>query len=326
MNASRVLSFDVHTGWVDYQDDALQRTSSLLVDSGSHDYCSKVEDYKTILADKINKVKASRLRVNSIDRTSKGILKLIAALLDSHSPKAYELALRIYRQQPKQFSSYFSFLNIKGLTFVAFPSLSCLPLQQLYIKSDNPKNILLCFTGRTGRLNMPLPIFHGLVSNLYDGVAYFYDPFNDNYTFIRETIGRSCDKLIKTWPQSRFSVVCTSTGGIMAHSLPRQFDAVKKLCSSPVLGKCNEIVEKLNQCETERFRHSRFFFSLGPSHYHASTDRESYLLLLKGLSAELFSTNVYNLGFYSQSHATLMSLALMNRAVFDLQFKWLTSD
>jgi hypothetical protein len=322
----KTVYYDGNTNWTDYKAGVSNRERLYVVMSNPILRQAKQDEYQGVINARAKKIQACRIKANTNGHTSAGPLRYIANLLDSHSPGSYQEALQLYLQQPETFGSYFRFLGISGVAFDNFPTLSCIPIQQAYLKRDAPANILLCFTGRTGRLNMPLPIFHGLVSDLYDCIAYFFDPFNDNYSSISETISKACDELLTTYSKARFSIACTSTGGIMAHNLSHRFDHVKKLCSSPTLGKSNRIVSELKRGEHDRFSNSRFFFSLGPSHYHSSTDRESYLLLLDSLSAETFSSNVYNLGFYSESHATLMNLALMSRSVFDLQLKWLLRD
>lgn len=312
----KILYFNVSEN--SWQHWSSEFSSNNILDTFNND-----SNYYSILKKRFARVAHSRQILKTNSDLKSQPLKSISYLLEANHVKGYNAARKVYHLNSDQLSSYFLYLNLYS-QLSSIPELSFLPIQQLYLSKEVPNNILLCFTGRTGRLNMPLPIFHSLTSKHFDCIVYLYDPFNDYYSSVEHTIKLAVDNIKNKWPAAKLSSLSTSTGGIMAHKLGSAYESMKKLSFSPLLSKSNFLLEEIKNQNGEIFKATRFFFALGTNnHQHKSVDTSSLKCLLENLGSDFASRNIYNLGFLNSSHATLLTLMLINSKAYRAQIDWL---
>lgn len=279
--------------------------------------------YNDILKTKLSRVANARQTLKSNANLKSQPLKLISYLLEANHINGFNAAKKIYSLRSEKPGLHFAYLDLFR-QLQTIPKLSFLPIQQLYLSKEIPENVLLCFTGRTGRLNMPLPIFHERTTKHFDCIAYLYDPFNDYYSSIDNTIRLAIDGIKDKWPKARIVSLSTSTGGIMAHKLSNEYQDMKKLSFSPLLSKSDFLLEQMKSQGNKIFKSTRFFFALGSnSHKHKSADELSLKILFQNLDPNYILSNIFNLGFLNSSHATLLTLMRMNLKAYHAQINWL---
>lgn len=202
-----------------------------------------------------------------------------------------------------------------------FPSFWQQTVDQLYLKRNTTEKqfkILICFTDQGTGLNVPIPYFHSIAVQLFDGIAYFFDHDLDYYTSKEPLLCAAFNSIKRVAPESQFSFLGTSGGATAALRLSDGFQVVRRISASPPIGQDPQLKERLLQGKLEEFAHSRIFIAASNS-----MDQKAYWLLQDHLPAHVFSKTVYNLDWHSHSHGTLATV--MELGALPGQLSWLAT-
>lgn len=119
------------------------------------------------------------------------------------------------------------------------PGEHLVPEFQSVQRTGSPASALICFTGSTGRLNMPVQLFHCAVVGRFDALIYLRDPAKLLYTRGIAGLADSIPELgewlrARLPPGCRLAVLGTSGGGIAAAHTAQALGARRLvLCSPP---------------------------------------------------------------------------------------------
>lgn len=172
------------------------------------------------------------------------------------------------------------------------------------------KKILVCFTGQSGMMDMPIPCFHSIAHYVFDTVVYIYDPERNHYADTLEGIKTAIDKLCTHLASEHVYFTGVSAGGAAAlwmHLQSAQSKGV--LATSPTIGGHPGLMELLADASQEHWRATRIFFATGNA-----IDLKNHRLINSRLDPEILMHQVFNLNWASPSHAslgTVMSLGCL---------------
>jgi pimeloyl-ACP methyl ester carboxylesterase len=247
---------------------------------------------------------------------------LIKLLLEG-THHGYNKALALNKRFGSDKGSFdMSYLNhAKQLNPDDFPACWTEALFQAYLPEQisNKASLLICFTGRGGGLNMPIPCFHSLAREVFDGVAYFFDEDKDFYVANQAHVEQAVASLLELFPWKRVALLGVSGGGAIALRFPRHPLIKRRLSASPPICRDQQLLSWINHKKFDDFINSRVFFSYGNK-----LDTRHYRYLKAHLPAELFERSVFNLAWASESHGTLATL--MGLGALTKQLEWLSND
>lgn len=106
--------------------------------------------------------------------------------------------------------------------------------------SEHPRTALVCFTGNSFRLNMPLQLFHCLVADQFDLIFYLRDPEKQLFTQGIGGVATSLDGLIAELRRQipagcHIAAISTSSGGYAAMRFAEEAGAARLAIFSPPL-------------------------------------------------------------------------------------------
>jgi hypothetical protein len=129
----------------------------------------------------------------------------------------------------------------------AAPASLFLPCEYLYpdyqifqSTAGTPARALVCYTGRSLRLNIPVQLFHCAVAECFDVIIYLRDRRRSAYAEGVPGLGDNSEALTASLarhlpPGSRISVLATSEGGIAASRTANDLGASRLALFSPSL-------------------------------------------------------------------------------------------
>ncbi|MCC5797768.1 MAG: hypothetical protein JJU48_10655 [Methylophaga sp.] len=114
------------------------------------------------------------------------------------------------------------------------------PDLQLWQSCEHPQTALICFTGKGGKLNIPVQLFHSCVASKFDLIIYLRDPHKRLFTRgipgIATTIESLGKYLHSQIPEGcNISIIGTSGGGYAAMAIAEQLNAHRIALFSPPL-------------------------------------------------------------------------------------------
>ncbi len=244
-------------------------------------------------------------------------LKILNSLNEGYV--GYEKSLKLQKMisDNSEFFNYLKFAN--KLSVWDYPVFHQSGLFQLYSNSSikiSPK-LLICFTGDMGQLNMPIPVFHSVAKEYFDGIAYFFCPDKDRYQKNYLNVMTSIGLLLKLKTWSKISLLGTSGGGTMPLKLNNVPSDFKKLVTSPPILEDPLVVDLIKKQDFKILKNSRIFFSAAHKF-----DFKHYKFLMENLPRETCAENIFNLGWFKKRHDTLNLLLLLGQ--LRNQLNWLS--
>lgn len=215
-----------------------------------------------------------------------------------------------------------SYLNhAKPLNSDDFPTYWNEGVFQAYLSKNSSASplLLICFAGAGKGLNMPIPCFHSIAREVFDGIAYFFDEKKDYYKTSQAQVEQAVASLLEMSPWQRVALLGTSSGGSIALRFPSHRLIQKRLSASPPICRDPEILNLIKRKKFDHFRKSRIFFAAANK-----LDTRHFRHLKTCLPEDLFEHSVFNLTWASISHGTLATL--MQLGALTKQLEWLTND
>lgn len=200
-----------------------------------------------------------------------------------------------------------------------FPHGWRLTAPQAYVRDLNKKDapVLVCFTGKSGLMDMPIPYFHAWAHRIFNAVVYLYDPTKNRYKESREGIIQAIRQLLNLLGSSKLHFAGVSYGASTALWCHGRMDESRGvLGTSPLVHIDDELSATILQNGHHALRGSHLFFSA-----ENRLDNKSYNLLYEQLPAELFVKHVFNIGWASPSHGSMGTLMAMG--CLGMQLLWL---
>ena len=265
--------------------------------------------YKNVLQNK--------LKLEKDIRKEKKLSKKITKSLNS-GVAGYNKSLKLVKKLSDSYD-FFSYLRFsKKLSIENFPTFYKSGFFQFYSnKNKNPnKKLLLCFTGDTGQLNMPIPVFHSLAIGYFDTIAYFFCPQKDRYNKNFYNVMKAVNLLIAHRKWGKISLLGTSGGGTIPLKLNNIKNNSKKLVTSPPFLEDPVILSYVNKKNYSIFNNSRIFYSAAHKF-----DFKHYKYITNNLPKEICANSIFNLSFYRNRHDTLNVLLLLGE--LNNQLQWL---
>lgn len=274
---------------------------------------------------------AARLEANRRVKI-RDISTLLSKCNDSH---AYRFAVHAYKKridealgpQPdiKQLARLplYSVYNAPSLVGSSMPIYANTPINQAYVDeawqrhNHHGKKLLICATGRTNTLNMPLPIFHAHALRHFNAIVYLFDTRKTHYQECAESTIKCVESLLSLLKPGVLGFLGTSAGACMAIDLSIRHKNSKVVASSPIFKKYPHIKEHLQSIPRSRLNQTlRITYGDNPIDSH---DKD-YFLSLNTHNQPLIA---YNMSFISPAHASL-GVTLLNDMFHEL-LSWLAS-
>jgi len=153
----------------------------------------------------------------------------------------------------------------RGRADLVLPRERYVPAYQVVRNSQGkPRNALVCVTGNSDRLNMPVQLFHFSVADSFDLLVYLRDPNRTLYGSGVPGLGTSMEEVgdaLTEWIPGDcvVSVLSTSAGGLAAAHLANRLRADRAaLCSPPRLSRSPAA---LREPALDRVGQCRIFFA-----------------------------------------------------------------
>ncbi|MDB4677564.1 hypothetical protein OAE71_00195 [Synechococcus sp. AH-551-A21] len=192
-----------------------------------------------------------------------------------------------------------------SLSSESFPLLHFLNIPQFYFKGHKKlTKVLFCITGHANQLNMPLPLFHNIAWNHYDGIAYFFTNAKNFYLGEEKILISQMERLTQAYDFGKIDMVASSGGGPVALSIPKQLVNGSKLIASPPILRVDWLIEL--------FRKGNFSFLDETMIIFASKnnlDSRHYDFAKELLPSQLFSKIVIDVFPGYKKHSTLLYCA-----------------
>ena len=186
-----------------------------------------------------------------------------------------------------------------------FPFLYHKPVSQFYSKSNTEtKKILVCITGHSQKLNMPIPVFNNLAWKYYDGIAYFYTQSNNFYEGEEDFVKLQIQKLINLTNCSILDVATTSAGGPLGIIIEDDLISGKKLICSPPLLRNKSCAKLLREKDFSTLKNAKILFSSV-----CSKDSNHYDFIKDILPMDLFEKVVLDVSKNYNLHSTMIYAA-----------------
>lgn len=269
---------------------------------------------------KILKVLVDRHNEKDSDQSS---YRSILSAITGDSLDAYNEARKAYVQARREGLRRLEFMrHVLPLELSTYPEGWRITAPQTFIKDPqkNNKTILICFTGQSGMMDMPIPCFHSIAHHLFDAITYIYDPEKNRYLGSLHRLVETLQELSIRLDTDQIYFAGVSDGGAAALWMNFQIQKSKGVLStSPTITDFPGLVELLAAASEKKWQAIRIFFSTGNA-----IDWKNHHLLAEALDTNVLAEQVFNLNWASSSHAsmgTLMSLGCMGD-----QLLWLRSQ
>ena len=179
------------------------------------------------------------------------------------------------------------------------------------------RKLLICFAGNAGQFNMPVPIFHSIVSRYFTDIMYFND-LSKNFYIGKESIILDAIQAFKlSQPFIQVSSIGASGGAHMPIILANKKICTRSISCSPALKTYG--IRKGSQIESQSTSNRIFYCS---SHiidkYEISEFLEKYSKSINSTIIDLASISDKPDG----NHTTLNTLVVNEK--FDDELKWLS--
>lgn len=204
----------------------------------------------------------------------------------------------------------------------SYPSGWSLTVPQAYVKSQRSQNrrVLVCLTGQSGMLDMPIPYFHSWAHHAFDVIVYLYDSSKSQYVPSRPLIVEALRDLLKTLGLAHLCFTGVSYGGVNALWLHQAMAESKGvLATSPTLLAERELMDMVCERPAQALRGVHLFFSS-----RNKIDSANYRHLFRHLGEDFFVEHIFDLGWASASHACMGTL--MTMGCLGNQLNWLRSQ
>lgn len=200
----------------------------------------------------------------------------------------------------------------------SFPAHWRRPAYQAYLpdRQEGGQRLLICFAGIARTLNMPIPCFHSIANNVFDGIAYFFDRRKDYYVSIQDEVQKAIGSLLHFAPWSSVALLGTSGGASMVLRLPRCPMITRGLSASPSILRDAQVLGLIEGRDFSAFAASRIFFAA-----ENKLDGRHYQHLKAHLPPAIFRKSVFDLSQASPSHGTLATL--MQAGTLTDHLQWL---
>ena len=179
------------------------------------------------------------------------------------------------------------------------------------------RKLLICFAGNAGQFNMPVPIFHSIVSRYFTDIMYFNDKSKNFYIGKEDYLFDAIRRYMLSHAFTQVSSIGTSGGAHMPIILTNEKICTRSISCSPALK--TYAIRKGSEIES-RFKSNRIFFCSSNTNdkYEISEFLNKY--------SKNFNSRIIDLASISEkpngSHATLNTLVVNNK--FDHELKWLS--
>jgi hypothetical protein len=228
----------------------------------------------------------------------------VIELLWKNNVADYNKALKVYSLARHKGFQRMKFMDhAKPLCASDYPYLMRLREAQLYLKEDpplSPAKILACFTDSNWTLNVPIPCFHSIALEYFDGIAYFFDKSINYYEEIYPTVVSAIHALGTISPDPVISLLGCSAGASVVFRMPKEQPIFRRLSASPPFLRDPVVCEQLLQGNFQAIDNSRIFYAAGNS-----MDSSHYAFLQSVLPPDMFRERVNNIDWISPCHGTL---------------------
>jgi hypothetical protein len=242
-------------------------------------------------------------------------------LLWKNNAVDYNKALKVHSLARHKGSQRMKFMDhAKAISASDFPYLMRLRKAQLYLKEDPPLStakILACFTDSNWTLNVPIPCFHSVAHQYFDGIAYFFDATINYYQESYPAVVNAIQALGAITPNPVISLLGTSSGASVVFRFPEKHSIFRRLSASPPFLRDPLVCEMLRQGDFHAIHNSRIFYAASNS-----MDSSHYAFLQSVLPPDMFREKVNNIDWISPCHGTLTTV--MAIGCLEDQLRWLS--
>lgn len=180
------------------------------------------------------------------------------------------------------------------------------------------RKLLICFSGHKGQFNMPIPIFHSIVSRYFTDVMYFHDKSQDFFIGKEDEIFDAIRDFRSMHSFAQISSIGTSGGAHMPIILTNKKICTKSISCSPAL----------KTYGIRKGRDIKFNFLSNRLFYCSSHRIDKYQMCeILNRYSEFACSNVVDLASIPKksnaNHATLATLVM--NGLIDNELSWLSS-
>jgi hypothetical protein len=257
------------------------------------------------------------------EQSTQNVYRSILSAITGDSIEAYNEACKTYIQARRQGLRRLTFMqHVLPLDVSNYPVGWRVTAPQAFSKepTKQSKKILVCFTGQTGMMDMPIPCFHSVAHHVFDTIVYIYDPERNRYIERLGDVKTAIEKLCTKLESEQIYFAGVSDGGAAALWMHLQSPHSKGvLATSPTIRTHQGLIELLADASKEHWSAARIFFATGNA-----IDRENHRLVNSRLDFETQTNQIFNLNWASQAHASLGTLTSLG--CLGNQLLWLRSQ
>ena len=180
------------------------------------------------------------------------------------------------------------------------------------------RKLLICFAGNAGQFNMPVPIFHSIVSRYFTDIMYFNDKSKNFYIGKEDYLFDAIRRHMLSHAFTQVSSIGTSGGAHMPIILTNKEICTRSISCSPAL--TTYAIRKGSEIES-RFKSNRIFFC------SSNTNDKYEISEFLNKHSKHINSRIIDLASISEkpngSHTALNTLVVNNK--FDHELKWLSN-